>query len=431
MNNKKTIFILVLVLFVGIVGLTLAYFANSTSVDNLFTTQPYGTTVTEEFTSPSNWLPGDEVDKTIVATNTGNVDEAVRISLSENWKTANNGTLNGWITENGNKSSHLPENEPSTDERVAIINFDNDSDWEYSNGYYYYKYKLSPNESTSSLIKSVTFNSKTKLDDTCVTTTNGSTKTITCNSSGDDYDNATYTLTFDIETVQYNKYKEAWNINYNIAESKPVATFCVYEIGDEITYDDENYYVIRSSDNSSNYVVALKKDLLTASEVNTYSTDYVSVHGEYPYYISNTCNNNDSSGCSTNYDISNVKVIVDGWSNEMVDDLVNIDGYNARLLNEEDIYDNMTVEVTPSSTQNKISELLIIRAHNNYPFMYWTMYRSDENNEVYAIDESIFPRKVSNYESYEESWGDIYSGPKIRPVINLKKSAIESECPNH
>ena len=220
MNNKKTIFILILVLFVGIVGLTLAYFANSTSVVNQFTTQPYGTTVEETFTSPSNWLPGDEVDKTIVATNTGNVDEAVRISLSENWKTANNGTLNGWITINGNKSSHLEENEPSTDERVAIINFDNASDWTYSNGYYYYNYKLAPNESTSSLIKSVTFNSKTKLDDTCVETPTVTGRTITCESSGNDYDNATYTLTFTVETVQYNKYTAVWGNGVEIAEEK-------------------------------------------------------------------------------------------------------------------------------------------------------------------------------------------------------------------
>ena len=221
MNSKRTIMILILVLTIGIVGLTIAYFSNSSTVNNIFTTQPYGTTVTENFTSPSNWLPGQEVDKTVVATNTGNVAEAVRISLSESWTTANHGTLNGWITSTGTKSSHLPENEPSTDERVAIINFDNASDWEYSNGYYYYKYKLSPNESTSSLIKSVTFNEKTKLDDTCVETPTATGRTITCNSSGDDYDHATYTLTFNIETVQYNKYSEAWNTNVAIASEKP------------------------------------------------------------------------------------------------------------------------------------------------------------------------------------------------------------------
>ena len=223
MKEKKTIIILILVLTIGIVGLTIAYFSNSTSVNNVFTTQPYGTTVTENFTSPSNWLPGQEVDKTVVATNTGNVDEAVRISFEESWTPYNtSSTLNGWIHQDGSKSSHTTESELANDERVAVIDFDNDSDWDYEDGYYYYKYKIAPGETTSSLIKSVTFNSKTKLDDTCTTTEGNGTKTITCNSSGSDYDHATYTLTFTVETVQYNKYVEAWGTNVAIAKSKPM-----------------------------------------------------------------------------------------------------------------------------------------------------------------------------------------------------------------
>ena len=58
----------------------------------------------------------------------------------------------------GTKSNHTTQEELETDERVAIINFDNASDWTYEDGYYYYKYTLSPNESSSSLIESVTFN---------------------------------------------------------------------------------------------------------------------------------------------------------------------------------------------------------------------------------------------------------------------------------
>ena len=122
MKEKKTIIILILVLTICIVGLTIAYFANSTSVNNIFTTQPYGTTVTENFTSPSNWLPGDTTNKTITATNTGNVDEAVRISFTESWTPQNSGsTLNGWIHADGSKSTHTTESELANDERVAII----------------------------------------------------------------------------------------------------------------------------------------------------------------------------------------------------------------------------------------------------------------------------------------------------------------------
>ena len=221
MKEKKTIIILILVLFIGIIGLTVAYFSNSTSLDNIFQTKPYGTTVEETFTSPSNWLPGDEITKEITATNTGEVDQAVRIKLTESWIPFNsNSTLNGWIHQDGTKSTHTSNEDLENDERVAVINFDNLSDWTKVGDYYYYKYKLSPNESTSSLIKSVTFNPNTKLDDTCVSTQTATGQTITCNSSGSDYDNATYTLTFDIETVQYNKYNEAWNLNNAVAISE-------------------------------------------------------------------------------------------------------------------------------------------------------------------------------------------------------------------
>ena len=165
-------------------------------------------------------------DKTIVVENTGQVDEAVRISFTENWITHNNGTLNGWIHPDGTKSTHTTETELSTDESVAIINLANTSDWTKVGDYYYYNYKIAPGESTTSFLESVSFNSKTKLDDTCVTTIDGSTRTVTCNSSGSDYDNATYTLTFTIETVQYNKYADAWNTgnNITIVESRPVPT---------------------------------------------------------------------------------------------------------------------------------------------------------------------------------------------------------------
>ena len=113
--------ILILILFVGIVGLTFAYFTNSADIDNIFQTKPYGNVITEEFTSPSNWLPGSEVEKSVVATNTGEVDQAVRIKLTEEWTPYNSSsTLNGWIHEDGTKSSHSIEEELDNDERVAI-----------------------------------------------------------------------------------------------------------------------------------------------------------------------------------------------------------------------------------------------------------------------------------------------------------------------
>ena len=204
MNNKRTIMILILILFVGIVGLTIAYFSNTTSIDNLFSTNPYGTTIEEVFVSPDNWLPSDTTEKQITVTNSGQVDEAVRISYAEIWVAKDGTILSGLIDEDGN----LTDEENS--EHAAIINFSNNNDWTYNSGYYYYNYKLSPNETTSSLIDSVTFNSKVKNSSNCTTVENNGVKSITCNSTNSGYDGATYTLTFTIETVQYDKYMSAW-----------------------------------------------------------------------------------------------------------------------------------------------------------------------------------------------------------------------------
>ena len=218
MNKKnKSLLIILLVLCVGLVGLTIAYFSNSTSIENEFSTNPYGTTIEEIFTSPDNWLPGTTTDKTITVTNSGLVDEAVRISYAEKWVAKDGTILSGLIDSNGNLT-----NNTENSEHAAIINFSDNGDFTYSNGYYYYNYRLAPNETTSSLIDSVTFNSKVKNSDDCVTNDNNGVKTITCNTTESGYDGATYTLTFNIETIQYNKYKEAWGVDIATSSMRPM-----------------------------------------------------------------------------------------------------------------------------------------------------------------------------------------------------------------
>ena len=207
MKQRKSVIALLLVAIIGIVGLTFAYFTNSTEVENIFTTKEYGTTYTEQFVSPDNWLPGDTTNKTITATNTGQVDQAVRISLSQAWVSHNGDTLA--LSKNG--------------VTAAVLNLANTSDWTKVGDYYYYNYKLAPGETTTSFLESVTFNKDIELDDTCTESVNNGVRTISCNSSGDDYDNATYTLTLTIETVQYNKYASAWGTGNSvaIAEERP------------------------------------------------------------------------------------------------------------------------------------------------------------------------------------------------------------------
>ena len=89
MKKNKSLIIILLILVVGVIGLTLAYFANTANITNEFKSKEYGTTVTEEFTSPDNWLPGSTEPKTLTVTNSGQVDEAVRVSYTESWTSKN------------------------------------------------------------------------------------------------------------------------------------------------------------------------------------------------------------------------------------------------------------------------------------------------------------------------------------------------------
>ena len=85
--------------------------------------------------------------------------------------------------------------------------------WYYNDGYYYYGSKenltkLSPNETANSFISGVTFNENIKA--TLSMTESGDGKTITYTSTGDGYDNATYTLTIRIDTIQYDQAENVW-----------------------------------------------------------------------------------------------------------------------------------------------------------------------------------------------------------------------------
>ena len=203
MKNKKNLFF-VLLLFLSI-GATLAYFTSTATLENTFNSGKYKTTTEEEFVSPTNWRPGETISKTITTTNNGTLPVMVRVKFNENWKSENNNDLA--LTYNG--------------EDVAIINFDNTDDWKFDGEYYYYKYQLEPGDSTSSLIEGVTFNPNVPSNVSCGED-NG---VYTCESTGDGYDGATYTLGIITETVQADKYQSIWGVNVNKIVTPNPCTF--------------------------------------------------------------------------------------------------------------------------------------------------------------------------------------------------------------
>lgn len=199
MENKRRIKYLV-VLGLGIVsvlGGTVAYFTTSTDIQTYFKAAIYQNEITEVFESPDNWTPGTTTSKTVELKNTGSIDMAVRVSYEEQWTSANGNNIS-LKDANGNVA--------------AIINL-NDGWTKDSDGHFYYGSKdnltrVKPDEKTNSFIKSVTFNENIK--STLKETKSADGKTITYTSTGDGYDNATYSLTIKIDTIQYDQANSVW-----------------------------------------------------------------------------------------------------------------------------------------------------------------------------------------------------------------------------
>ena len=122
---------------------------------------------------------------------------AVRASFTEKWTNANGDVI------------PLKDSENNV---ASIINFN--SGWtKDADGYYYYGSKanltkLTPNTTSTSFISGVTFNENIKASLQRTVSADG--KTVTYESTGEGYDNAKYTLTITIDTVQYDQASNVW-----------------------------------------------------------------------------------------------------------------------------------------------------------------------------------------------------------------------------
>ena len=206
-RKKKALLTLLMVAVLGVVGGTFAYFMSEDTFTNIFSTKPYKMEVKETFQSPTDWTPGTTTSKTVIAKNTGQVDAAVRVSIeSQAWQ----------------DSLGQPLNLAVDGEDAAIINFADDlaekwtSSVEGGKTYYYYKTKLAPGQSTSSFIKSVTFNPDVEIDSAHNCETDDTNHTETCTTTTSGYAGGTYTLDIKVETVQFDQYKNAWGTTVTI-----------------------------------------------------------------------------------------------------------------------------------------------------------------------------------------------------------------------
>ena len=219
-----------------------------------------------------------------------------------------------------------------------------------------------------------------------------------------------------------------------------VYAYTAYKVGDEITYNGINYYVIKDSDSKDDSVTMLKAEPLTVAEVNQFggvetannhvnmyvttntSADYYqtaynvnnSGYGGMAYYSSSTCGSSGSSGCTTDYAQSEIKYVVDAWKTAQAPNAT-----NARLITLDDLTDNLGMELNktnPTTYQITVTEdtPTWVMGENYY---YWTMTtNTDKTADVWYVSNRSTARVDSNYVQSRN-----YA---VRPVITLSKTAL-------
>ena len=189
-------------------------------------------------------------------------------------------------------------------------------------------------------------------------------------------------------------------------------TYDSYEIGDEITYNNVNYYVIKDSSVSESTVTLLKSEPLSYEEVQTYSAGTGAQITSFNSYGALQYHSN-----SNHYLTSYLKIVVDAWANENV-----LSGLQeARLLTIEDLVDNFGYIYDENSQKYNATSSTPrwIKSGSLSNLYIWTMspYSSDNSKVWYLIGDIISKERVSMYYVGSGAWG-------VRPVITISKSEL-------
>ena len=223
-------------------------------------------------------------------------------------------------------------------------------------------------------------------------------------------------------------------------------TYSAYNVGDQITYNGIDFYVISPSDETNDLVTLLKAEPLTVDEVNTYGAGHVNNYTEdsvgtayddngygiMAYYSSPTCrwdldsDDYQKEGCTTDYESSEIKYVVDAWANDKLtkaDLKADATGYGARLITIDELtsylgYDDDHINIDDESAGSDPSsngETPSWVYNENYK--YWSMgpmQGSSDRMWFVASDGIVESGGIAHYE-----------GGAVRPVITLLKLAIK------
>jgi len=206
-----------------------------------------------------------------------------------------------------------------------------------------------------------------------------------------------------------------------ISMCNKINAYTEYKIGDKVTYNDIEFYVIQDSDVKENSVTMLKAEPLSYEEIQKY-IEGIDVqitnqngYGGVAYYVSETCGflngHPKFDGCTTNYNTSIIKMVVDAWANEKVTSGLQ----DARLLSIEDLLTNLGYDENKTSTGEglEVMENVPIWLYNP-DYYYWTMSSfHDSSMIVWSVrrDGSL-------------GGENLYNNSVLRPVITISKTAL-------
>lgn len=184
-----------------------------------------------------------------------------------------------------------------------------------------------------------------------------------------------------------------------------------YKKGDIVVYKDEIYHIINRSYMNEDYVTLLKDIPLTKNEIKEYGQGHINTGTSYeniPYEFSNNYHGV-AFGKNSSYDDSDIKFIVDNWAKSIEKDLKKVDNYKARLLK----FDEIEKGYEDSEGFNHFHNLSSEYEWGYSKQWYWLMtpYQDYDDTVYFMSSGNAIPVNVK-------------TGAAIRPVINLKKSAI-------
>ena len=197
-----------------------------------------------------------------------------------------------------------------------------------------------------------------------------------------------------------------------------------YEVGDEVTYNNVNYYVIKHSGINESTVILLKAEPLTVAEVNQYGVGHVNRYtynsvgvvydyngyGGMAYYSSETCGyvegNYVGSGCTTDYEKSDIKYVVDAWKIAIASEAI-----EARLITYDELFDNAEVKNICTYT---CVDTVVLKYNWLYSsnYAYYTLSSNDDTNVWSVSSDGIL------------HLNSLTNSGLVRPVITIDKSLL-------